>query len=66
MPRWRVLRLLITRSPLPPGACHTVSLEFLTLSPGVVGLAAVQIVDLETKETAQITDLPRILVSDAK
>jgi len=49
---------------LPPGACHNVQLEFLTLSTGVVGLAAVNIVDLETKETTQVTELPDVLVLD--
>ncbi|KAI4715951.1 hypothetical protein E4T48_07860 [Aureobasidium sp. EXF-10727] len=49
--------------PLPPGACHNVQLEFLTLSTGLVGLAAVHVVDLETRETTQITDLPDIMVS---
>ncbi|GAB7350957.1 hypothetical protein MBLNU459_g1461t1 [Dothideomycetes sp. NU459] len=51
--------------PLPPGACHNVQLEFLTLSTGVVGLAALNIVDLESKEITQITELPDVLVLDA-
>lgn len=50
-------------SPLPPGACHNVQLEFLTLSTGLVGLAAVHVVDLDTRETTQITELPDIMVS---
>ncbi|KAI5205482.1 hypothetical protein E4T39_02995 [Aureobasidium subglaciale] len=49
--------------PLPPGACHNVQLEFLTLSTGLVGLAAVHVVDLDTRETTQITELPDIRVS---
>ncbi|KAI5236807.1 hypothetical protein E4T43_08357 [Aureobasidium subglaciale] len=48
--------------PLPPGACHNVQLEFLTLSTGLVGLAAVHVVDLDTRETTQITELPDIRV----
>jgi len=50
-------------SPLPPGACHNVQLEFLTLSTGLVGLAAVHVVDLDSRETTQITELPDIMVS---
>ncbi|KAG9529572.1 hypothetical protein KCU93_g3347, partial [Aureobasidium melanogenum] len=49
--------------PLPPGACHNVQLEFLTLSSGLVGLAAVHVVDLDSRETTQITELPDIMVS---
>ena len=49
--------------PLPPGACHNVQLEFLTLSTGLVGLAAVHVIDLDTRETTQITELPDIMVS---
>ncbi|THY01317.1 hypothetical protein D6C98_03803 [Aureobasidium pullulans] len=49
--------------PLPPGACHNVQLEFLTLSTGLVGLAAVHVVDLDTRETTQITELPDIMVA---
>ncbi|KAG9638412.1 hypothetical protein KCU64_g13818, partial [Aureobasidium melanogenum] len=49
--------------PLPPGACHNVQLEFLTLSSGLVGLAAVHVVDLDSRETTQITELPDIIVS---
>ncbi|KAJ9630737.1 hypothetical protein H2203_001261 [Taxawa tesnikishii (nom. ined.)] len=48
--------------PLLPGACHSTQLEFLALSPGTLGLAAVSVVDLETKETVQITDLPDVVV----
>lgn len=48
--------------PLPPGTCHNVGLEFLTLSKGVVGLAAIHVVDLDTKESIEVTDdLPAIL-----
>jgi hypothetical protein len=54
---------LTKSSPLPPGACHNVQLEFLTLSTGLVGLAAVHVVDLDTRETTQITELPDIMVS---
>ncbi|KAG9598299.1 hypothetical protein KCU77_g5628, partial [Aureobasidium melanogenum] len=50
--------------PLPPGACHNVQLEFLTLSSGLVGLAAVHVVDLDSRETTQITELPDIMVSE--
>jgi hypothetical protein len=50
-------------SPLPPGACHNVQLEFLTLSTGLVGLAAVHVIDLDRRETTQITELPDIMVS---
>lgn len=39
-------------------------LEFLALSRGFVGLSAIQIVDLELKETHEITDLPVIEVLD--
>jgi hypothetical protein len=53
---------LTMNSPLPPGACHSVQLEFLTLSTGLVGLAAVHVVDLDTRETTQITELPDITV----
>ncbi|CAD0094449.1 unnamed protein product [Aureobasidium mustum] len=49
--------------PLPPGACHNVQLEFLTLSTGLVGLAAVHVVDLDSRETTQITELPDVLVT---
>ncbi|KAH0007924.1 hypothetical protein KCU78_g11514, partial [Aureobasidium melanogenum] len=49
--------------PLPPGACHNVQLEFLTLSSGLVGLAAVHVVDLDSRETTQITELPDIMVA---
>lgn len=52
-------------SPLPPGACHNVQLEFLTLSTGLVGLAAVHVVDLDSRETTQITELPDIMVIKA-
>jgi hypothetical protein len=55
--------LTLLFSPLPPGACHNVQLEFLTLSTGWVGLAAVHVVDLDTRETTQITELPDIMVS---
>lgn len=51
-------------SPLPPGACHNVQLEFLTLSTGLVGLAAVHVIDLDTRETTQITEMPDIMVSN--
>lgn len=57
--------LTIAIRPLPPGACHNVQLEFLTLSTGVVGLAAVNIVDLESKETTQVIELPDIMVLEA-
>lgn len=57
------MSLLILFSPLPPGACHNVQLEFLTLSTGLVGLAAVHVVDLDSRETTQITELPDVLVS---
>ncbi|KAL1306666.1 hypothetical protein AAFC00_005338 [Neodothiora populina] len=51
--------------PLPPGTCHNVQLEFLALSPGFVSLAALHIIDLETKETIEVTDLPEIEVLDS-
>jgi hypothetical protein len=54
---------MFSPSPLPPGACHNVQLEFLTLSTGLVGLAAVHVVDLDTRETTQITELPDVMVS---
>jgi hypothetical protein len=54
---------MFSSSPLPPGACHNVQLEFLTLSTGLVGLAAVHVVDLDTRETTQITELPDVMVS---
>lgn len=55
----------INTRPLPPGTCHNIQLEFLALSEGTVGLSAVHIVDLESKETTEVTDLPDILVLDA-
>lgn len=40
-------------------------LEFLALSRGFVGLSAIHIVDLESRETHEITDLPEIEVISA-
>lgn len=50
--------------PLPPGACHSTQLEFLTLSSGTVGLASVSVVDLDSRETVQIIELPDVLVTE--
>ncbi|GAB7338745.1 hypothetical protein MBLNU457_5456t1 [Dothideomycetes sp. NU457] len=50
--------------PLAPGACHDVQLEFLALSPGVVGLEALTILDLDSRETVHITELPDVVALD--
>lgn len=47
--------------PLAPGACHDVQLEFLALSSGVVGLEALTILDLDSRETVHITELPDVV-----
>lgn len=47
--------------PLAPGACHDIQLEFLALSSGVVGLEALTIVDLDSRETVHITELPDVV-----
>jgi len=47
--------------PLMPGACHNLSLEFLALSPGIIGLEALTIVDMDTRETVHITELPDVV-----
>lgn len=47
--------------PLLPGACHNTSLDFLALSTGVVGLESVSVVDVDTKETVHVVELPEIV-----
>ena len=47
--------------PLVPGACHNTQLEFLVLSPGRVTFETLNVVDIETRETVCIADLPEIL-----
>ncbi|KAI9775974.1 MAG: hypothetical protein M1839_000673 [Geoglossum umbratile] len=47
--------------PLAPLACHMGELRFLALSPGVLNLEAVRVIDLSTQETADIRDLPSIV-----
>ena len=47
--------------PLMPGACHNLALEFLALSPGIIDLESLTIVDIDTRETVHITELPDVV-----
>lgn len=47
--------------PLMPGACHNLSLEFLALSSGIIDLEILTIVDLDTRETVHVTELPDVV-----
>jgi len=47
--------------PLLPGACHTMQLEFLALSSGLVGLDSINVVDVDTRESVRIVEVPDIV-----
>ncbi|KAI2623647.1 TRAPP trafficking subunit Trs65-domain-containing protein [Xylaria nigripes] len=50
--------------PLAPGTCHSAELEFLALKEGIVGVDAVRIVDLVSKEHVDIRQLPCVKVEN--
>lgn len=47
--------------PLAPSVCETAELKFLAAAPGVIHMQAVRIVDLATRKTWDIVDLPDIV-----
>ncbi|PSN72985.1 hypothetical protein BS50DRAFT_513935 [Corynespora cassiicola Philippines] len=49
---------------LAPGACYTAELKFLPMSPGVLGVDAIRIMDLSTHEACDIRDLPSIVAME--
>ncbi|KMU90852.1 hypothetical protein CIHG_08656 [Coccidioides immitis H538.4] len=50
-------------SPLFPGSCYAALLPMLPLSSGLLNIAAVKIVDLETNESMEIRDPPDLTAS---
>lgn len=46
---------------LASGACFTAELKFLALSPGVLSVESVRVVDLATQEAGDVRDLPSII-----
>lgn len=47
--------------PLPPATCGTTELKFTAAVPGVLHIEAIRVVDLTTRLTWDITDLPDIV-----
>ncbi|KAF2094826.1 hypothetical protein NA57DRAFT_46113 [Rhizodiscina lignyota] len=47
--------------PLAASACSTTELKFLAAAPGVLHMDAVRVVDLNTREATDVTDLPDIV-----
>ncbi|TKA73696.1 hypothetical protein B0A49_03561 [Cryomyces minteri] len=47
--------------PLASSACFTTELKFLVLTPGVLHLEALRVVDLDTKEVMDVRNLPDII-----
>lgn len=50
--------------PLLPGACYETELKFWAATTGVLELGFVRIVDLDTRQTVDVKDLPDVVVLD--
>ncbi|KAJ9668521.1 hypothetical protein H2201_001162 [Coniosporium apollinis] len=50
--------------PLAPGACYTTDMRFLALAAGVLHIDSLRVIDLTTKETTDIRDLPDIVATE--
>ena len=47
--------------PLPPGACFETQMKFRTFTTGVLDLGVIRIVDLDTRQTVDVKELPDIV-----
>lgn len=51
--------------PLPSGACFQTHLRFRVMSSGVLNLGAVRVLDLDSRQTVDLRELPDIVATDA-
>ena len=47
--------------PLPPGACFEAHMSFKALRSGVLDMGTLRIVDLDTRQTIDVRELPDII-----
>ena len=47
--------------PLPPGACYETQMKFRARATGVLDMGVIRIVDLDTRQTVDVRDLPDIV-----
>lgn len=52
--------------PVPPGASYETELKFWATTTGVLDLGILRIVDLDTRQTVDVRDLPDVVVLDPK
>ena len=50
--------------PIPPGACYETELKFWAATTGVLDLGVARIIDLETRQTVDVKELPDVVVLD--
>ncbi len=50
--------------PIPPGACYETELKFWAATTGVLDLGVLRIVDLDTRQTVDVRELPDVVVLD--
>lgn len=50
--------------PLPPGACFETQMKFRAMTTGVLDLGVIRIVDLETRQTVDVRELPDVIALD--
>ena len=51
--------------PLPPGACFETQMKFRATATGVLDLGVVRIVDLDTRQTVDVRELPDVIALEA-
>jgi hypothetical protein len=47
--------------PLPPGACFEAQMKFRALATGVLDIGVIRVVDLDTRQTVDVRELPDII-----
>ena len=52
--------------PLPPGACYETHMEFRAVATGVLDLGVLRIVDLDTRQTIDVMELPEVIALEAE
>lgn len=51
--------------PLPPGACYSTKMRFRAMITGVLDLGVIGVVDLETRQTVDVRELPDVVALEA-